>query len=91
MLKLLEDLENQARFSLKEREALKDEVRRLNTEVESYRDRLLAKDADLNALKDELNAILGRKESDSMDKVAIKSKIQDLVRDIEETIKQLNV
>ena len=91
MLKLLEDLENQARFSLKEREALKDEVCRLNTEVESYRDRLLAKDADLNALKDELNTILGRKESDSMDKVAIKSKIQDLVRDIEETIKQLNV
>lgn len=91
MLKLLENLENQTRFSLKERAELKGEVLRLRTEVDSYKDRLLAKDADLMTLQEELNAILGRKEAEGQDKVAIKSKIQDLVKDIEETIKQLNV
>lgn len=91
LLKLLEDLDVQAREFRKEGIALKERVSLMKVENDEIKSKLSEKDAEIDSLKLQLAEISGKFESEDTDKKVIKSKIQDLVRDIEETIKQLNV
>ncbi|MEI7596687.1 MAG: hypothetical protein WCK02_13135 [Bacteroidota bacterium] len=91
LLKLLEDLDVQAREFRKDGIALKERVNQLKVENEEMTLKLSEKDAEITSLKLQLAEIAGKFELEDTDKKVIKSKIQDLVRDIEETIKQLNV